>query len=259
MDGHGSRFELEFLEYINNKATKWNVCIGVLYGTAYWQVGDSSEQNGCFKMALMRYKRELLQKKESVNEEFAIQKEGITYLVAQGWEDLFARAANNRKAIAERGWGPLNYNWLLHPELAATRHTSTTPHHHKQVQQESGLENQEEQGVHILTQLILTHGLAGLLIDSIVETRLRDEARNGINREKIRQKKIATAKEVIVAKKKRYTAGMHAAAEQFLLGTDVSTNQKERQRLLDLKLSEGEEKSNKCSALSTARFLQSED
>jgi hypothetical protein len=107
MDGHGSRFELEFLEYINNKATKWNVCIGVLYGTAYWQVGDSSEQNGCFKMALMRYKRELLQKKESVNEEFAIQKEDITYLVAQAWEDSFARAANNRNAIAEQGWGPL--------------------------------------------------------------------------------------------------------------------------------------------------------
>ena len=37
------------------------------------------------------------------------------------------------------------------------------------------------------------------------------------------------------------------------------TNQKERQRLLDLKLSEGEEKSYKCSALSAARFLQSED
>jgi hypothetical protein len=54
-------------------------------------------------MALTRYKRELLQRKESVNEEFAIQKEDITYLVAQAWKDSFARAANNRKAIAERG------------------------------------------------------------------------------------------------------------------------------------------------------------
>jgi hypothetical protein len=120
--------------------------------------------------------------------------------------------------LQSKAGDPFNYNCLLHPELAATRHTSTTP---SQVQQESGLENQEEQGVHILTQLNLTHGLAGSLIDSIVVTRLRDEARNGINREEIRQKKIATAKEVIAAKKKRYTAGMHAAAEQFSLGTDV--------------------------------------
>ena len=28
LDGHGSRFDLTFLEYINNPATKWNVCIG---------------------------------------------------------------------------------------------------------------------------------------------------------------------------------------------------------------------------------------
>jgi hypothetical protein len=96
--------------------------------------------------------------------------------------------------------------------------------------------------VDVLNQLNLIQGLAGSLIDSIVETRNRDDARNGINREEIRQKRIATAKEVIAAKKKRYTAGLHASAELFSLGTDVWTNQKERQRLLDLKVSEGEEK-----------------
>lgn len=43
LDGHGSRFDLTFLEYINTPCTKWNVCIGVPYGTSYWQVGDSRE------------------------------------------------------------------------------------------------------------------------------------------------------------------------------------------------------------------------
>ena len=55
LDGHGSRFELPFLEYINGRTSeknKWNVCIGIPYGTSYWQVGDSTEQNGCFKMSL---------------------------------------------------------------------------------------------------------------------------------------------------------------------------------------------------------------
>ena len=29
----------------------------------------------------------------------------------------FAHIATNQKAVAERGWGPLNYNVLLHPEI----------------------------------------------------------------------------------------------------------------------------------------------
>ena len=51
LDGHGSRFDLISLEYINNPANPWSVVgIGVPYGTSYWQVGDSSQQNGSFKM-----------------------------------------------------------------------------------------------------------------------------------------------------------------------------------------------------------------
>jgi hypothetical protein len=46
LDGYGSRFELEFLEYIHSDETKWVVNIGLPYGTSYWQVGDSTEQNG---------------------------------------------------------------------------------------------------------------------------------------------------------------------------------------------------------------------
>ena len=56
LDGHQSRFELEFLRYINNDSTKWNVCIGMPYGTALWQVGDSSQQNGKFKVLLTKKK-----------------------------------------------------------------------------------------------------------------------------------------------------------------------------------------------------------
>ena len=49
LDGHSSRFELPFLEYINNDKHHWWASIGVPYGTHLWQVGDSSELNGCFK------------------------------------------------------------------------------------------------------------------------------------------------------------------------------------------------------------------
>jgi len=54
------------------KKTKWNCCIGLPYVTSYWQVGDSSEQNGCFKMALTKAKQELVMKKNEAGLEFAI-------------------------------------------------------------------------------------------------------------------------------------------------------------------------------------------
>ena len=59
LDGHQSRFDLEFLEYINEPLHKRNVCIGVPYGTSLWQVVDSSEQNGQFKMLLNEKKAEI--------------------------------------------------------------------------------------------------------------------------------------------------------------------------------------------------------
>ena len=63
LDGHGSRLELPFLQYVNDPAHEWVVCISVPYGTSYWQVADSSEQNGSYKMALSTAKKELVQKK----------------------------------------------------------------------------------------------------------------------------------------------------------------------------------------------------
>jgi hypothetical protein len=73
-------------------------------------------------MALTKHKRELLQRKETVGAEFAIDKQDITYIVAQGWPNSFARIENNKKAIAEQGWGPLNFNCLLHPEIVSTQY-----------------------------------------------------------------------------------------------------------------------------------------
>ena len=35
LDGHGSRLELPFLKYINDKTTEWCVCLGIPCGTVY--------------------------------------------------------------------------------------------------------------------------------------------------------------------------------------------------------------------------------
>ena len=62
LDGHQSRFELPFLEYITNTRHEWQVCIAVPYGTSLWQVADSKEQNGSYKIALAKKKKEFLKK-----------------------------------------------------------------------------------------------------------------------------------------------------------------------------------------------------
>jgi len=62
-DGHDSRLQPTFIEYIDNEKTKWLVLLGVPYGTSYWQVADSSEQNDMFNMNWVKKKIDHLQGK----------------------------------------------------------------------------------------------------------------------------------------------------------------------------------------------------
>jgi hypothetical protein len=255
LDGHGSRFGLTFLEYINDPSTKWNVCIGVPYGTSYWQVGDSTEQNGCFKMALTRHKRNLLKKKENRRAAFAIEKDDVVDLVARAWDDSFARINSNQKAIAERGWTPLNYNCLLHPEIVAT--STRSSQQQKDVDKDDD-NNDNNNSTHQTSEespttvsdkdiavrpgdLNLHHGLAGTQVDSIVETRMRDNARNGINLEENQRRRMQTARDIMNSKK-RVTAGLLSASGDFSLGPEVLVLLREKRREQQEQQSEREEK-----------------
>ena len=57
---YGSRLELPFVKCINDKTTELCVCLDIPYGTTYWKVGDSKEQNGSFNMAMTDAKRKFL-------------------------------------------------------------------------------------------------------------------------------------------------------------------------------------------------------
>ena len=56
LDSHGSKLQLPLLEYINyttpDGLRKWIQTLGTTNDTNVWQVGDSSNQNGCWKMAM---------------------------------------------------------------------------------------------------------------------------------------------------------------------------------------------------------------
>ena len=121
LDGHRSRLEMPFLKYVNTPKDHWVACIGVPYGTALWQVGDSKEQNGSFNMAITKAKQNLLELKDSIG----LQNDGIIDtdlmpLINEAWEKSFARVDKNRNAIADRGWNPLNKALLLDPTLRST-------------------------------------------------------------------------------------------------------------------------------------------
>ena len=68
-------------------------------------------------MALTKAKRNLVEKKESWGLKGTVDKTDIVGVVTYAWENSFHRIGSNKKAVAKFGWGPLNYNLLLHPEI----------------------------------------------------------------------------------------------------------------------------------------------
>ena len=118
------------------------------------------------------------------------------------------------------------------------------------------MQDSDEQD-HVLNQFNLTRGLAGTLIASTVDVLIRNDARNGVNRDEIRQKRIASAN-VLSSKCQKYGAGpAHAASGQFIVGPNVLYNIEEHNRVQEDKVSEREKKSCESTGHSAARFVQS--
>jgi hypothetical protein len=117
LDGHSSRFDVEFLRYINDPTHMWSVCIGVPYGTSLWQVGDSVQQNGVFKIRLTVIKQKLIELRCEKQMSIELLPFDIIPMINYAWMGSFKLKNNNLKAIFERGWNPLNRMLLLHPSL----------------------------------------------------------------------------------------------------------------------------------------------
>jgi hypothetical protein len=98
----------------------WFICIIIPYRTSYWQVGDSAEQNGCFKMKNTEVKEMLVALKALHGLDIIIEKTDIISIVNYGWLHSFARKCTNKSAVTVRGWNPLNWALLQHPEIAST-------------------------------------------------------------------------------------------------------------------------------------------
>jgi hypothetical protein len=121
VDGHESRINPSFVDYITNPEHIWHVNLGVPHATSYWQVGDSSEQNGHFKVLLGEAKKELVSYKMQHGMPIGLTCEDVIPLINSAWPQSFGNKTTNSKAIADRGWNPLNRALLLHPEIEKER------------------------------------------------------------------------------------------------------------------------------------------
>ena len=97
------------------------MCLGVPYGTALWQVADSSQQNGKYKMLLNEKKKELFTYRLSIfQSDLSSMQTDIIPIVNWCWPCAFADVQNNIKAICERGWNPLSRALLFDNTIRAT-------------------------------------------------------------------------------------------------------------------------------------------
>ena len=170
LDGHGSRFELPFLRYVTNTDHPWMVCQGVPYGTSLWQVADSSEQNGCFKIACSEIKEKLLKKRlDMMIASPAILPTDIIPIVNYAWKRSFAKVDTNKKAIAARGWGPLNYNLLTNSQIQPTMSKSEMIHLRSmlKIQPDSSLANQQSSITPDTSVMINSSSLSDLTTDDL--------------------------------------------------------------------------------------------
>ena len=109
------------MDYVLDLAHKWTVVFGLLNGTAYWQVRDSTKQNGTAKKLLAQEKRKILEKKIAMGGKKRIETTDIVPMCNRVFLKSFANIKGNKHAIALGGWNPLNRNVLLHPEIVKTR------------------------------------------------------------------------------------------------------------------------------------------
>jgi hypothetical protein len=153
------------------------VHIGVPYGTSYWQVGDSSEQNGSYKIAMTKSKQELVLKKQRmclVNARVETYK--ITVVLNTAWDKSFSRASYNKEAIAVREWGPLTQNLMENYELLATATDKDLLIQH---QQESAAQTDPPS---LASTLNFSDGLSNTLIVDILQNIEGEAVRDQIQR-----------------------------------------------------------------------------
>jgi hypothetical protein len=257
LDGHHSRMELPFLDYITTKKTEWNTNIGVPYETHFWQLGDASECNGNYKMGVTRAKQEIYTKKPPESKGW--KQSDIVPIVKMAFAKSFANVTNVKKAIAQRGWGPLNRALLLHPDIAKTKVMIEPTIQQAEEQEDSSSSSSQTRTLHVNVE----EGSSSTLLDKLLQNQMKNEGRMKRMEEQKKKRDEVTSVVNKLQDVTRITSGVLAARGHFALDKDVrdavarglvakAAQDKKAQEKRDAKEKKGEEKYNKSKAKETA-------
>lgn len=217
LDGHQSRLDVPFLKYIHTGNHKWTVCFGVPYGTHIWQVADSEQLNGLFKLLLTKLKRFFFEIKRKRNKNF--EQSDIIPLVRQAFIDSFGRTETARNAMITRGWNPLNYALLDHPQVVKRNEDQLS---NTSSNKTTSTESNDAASQDNASQINTTTGIAATFLEKIVIQKMKDDK----YMQNLKKKRIAIAKETSDHEKlkiigRKLTTGILAHAGQFCLNESI--------------------------------------
>ena len=204
--------------YVRDIKHEWMICFGVPYGTNLWQVGDSKQQNGSYKMSMTKHKDEIVKRKlTKLWSKPQFKETDIIPAVNSSWNESFARVSSNQDAISKKGWNPWNRNLLLSEQIRMTmneddkqwekNNIEISPHSLMTIFAEQNLNLPEDEDVYLQpkyssneTKLNFSCGEAARCLVSLVSQQDLQSARSHIekNRDigKMRQELVNGAKKL---------------------------------------------------------------
>lgn len=212
LDGHHSRLELSFLDYIVDPDHEWVVCIGVPYGTHLWQVGDSEAQNGSFSSAVAKAKEQIFRCKPDNNKNFC--STDIIPIINMAWQDSFFRSEASKRAIAVRGWNPLNYALLLHSDIMKTKPTCTIT--------DVFTGNNNKRAINLIDEINTSRGPAKAAVDLMIINEMKNLGRTeAIRSKRIKKEESGERIKALASIGGKITSGMLAVNEHYAIDADV--------------------------------------
>jgi hypothetical protein len=172
----------------------------------------------------------------------------IVPLVAHAWNKSFGNIENAKKAIAQRGWGPLNFVLLDHPEVRKAVHENiaSNPHLH-----------------HTSTSFFdvdsVNHstGFAGDIMSKIVCEHLKDGNRIATLNEKKRKMSEASSNIEKLKMLTRISSGSLAGVGRYHITADIKDIVKEDRMAKKMKEQEKENKRQQKKQAEAATYFES--